>query len=132
MSVSGGTRRTTVESKLLWDALGLLRSLRYETRNSGLFYLSATHEAQRFVATLADRVASEDIWDQSAWNQESFRLSYGARRAAGVSLRVMHYLCWMNTKVLLKWWSSTRLFRQVQALGVRPAALHVVCGDANV
>ena len=44
---------------------------RYETRNSGLFYLSATHEAQRFVATLADRVASEDIWDQSAWNQAS-------------------------------------------------------------
>ena len=32
-------------------------------------------------------------------DQESFRLSYGARRAAGVSLRVMHYLCWMNTKV---------------------------------
>jgi len=99
-SVDGHTHELPVAVD---DPHGPLRSLRYETRNSGLFYLSATHESQRFVATLAARVASEDIWDQSAWNQESFRLSYGARQAAGVSLRVMHYLCWMNTKVLFKY-----------------------------
>ena len=46
--------------------------------------LSVANEAQPI---FFPQVAEEDIWDQSAWNQESFRLSYGARHAAGVSLK---------------------------------------------
>ena len=44
-------------------------------RNSGLFYLAATHEAVRLMAILAQRMASEDVWDQSAYNMEVFRAS---------------------------------------------------------
>lgn len=48
---------------------GPLRSLRYETRNSGLLYLAATFEGLRTVEILARRMAKEAVWDQSAWNQ---------------------------------------------------------------
>ena len=54
-----------------------LRSVRMVARNSGLFYLSATHEALRLMEVLAARMASEDVWDQSAYNMEIFRPSYG-------------------------------------------------------
>ena len=81
------------------DGHGPLRSLRYETRNSGLFYLSATHEALELTRILKERMASEAVWDQSAFNQETFRLAYGALAAAGVTVRVMNYLCVLNTKV---------------------------------
>lgn len=84
------------------DGHGTLRSLRYETRNSGLLYVSATHEGLRLVDILRRRLAREDVWDQSAWNQETFRLAYGALQSAAVSVRVMNYLCVLNTKVLFK------------------------------
>ena len=56
---------------------------------------------------LKDRMASEAVWDQSAWNQETFRLPYGRdRRAAGVSVRAMNYLCASQTHRL----APTRTF----------------------
>eukprot|EP00966_Prymnesium_polylepis_P201055 4658688-Prymnesium_polylepis.1 len=70
---------------------GPLRSLRYETRNSGLLYIAATVEGLRTVQILANRVASEAVWDQSAWNQETFRISYGDFEAAGATVRAMNY-----------------------------------------
>ena len=36
-----------------------------------------THEALRLMEVLAARMASEDVWDQSAYNMEIFRPSYG-------------------------------------------------------
>ena len=50
-----------------------LRSVRMVARNSGLFYLSATHEALRLMEILAARMAEEDVWDQSAYNMEVSR-----------------------------------------------------------
>lgn len=79
------------------------RSLRYETRNSGLMYIAATHEGLHTVQLLADRMAKEAVWDQSAWNQETFRAAYGSLVAAGASVRVMNYLCVLNTKVVFKY-----------------------------
>jgi len=85
------------------DVHGPMKSLRYETRNSGLFYLAATHEGLRLVTILKQRMATEAVWDQSAWNQESFRVAYGVHVAAGVTVRAMNYLCVLNTKVLFKY-----------------------------
>ena len=79
-----------------------LRSLRMVARNSGLFYLSATHEALRLMEILAARMAEEDVWDQSAYNMEIFRPAYAEHDAAGVSVRSMNYLCFCNTKLLFK------------------------------
>ena len=83
---------------------GPLRSLRYETRNSGLMYVAATAEGLRTVKILAKRMASEAVWDQSAWNQETFRAAYdGLPVVGGAYVRVMNYLCVLNTKVLFKY-----------------------------
>jgi len=80
-----------------------LRSIRMAARNSGLFYLSATHEAMRLMSILAKRMASEDVWDQSAYNMEIYRPAYGRFVSPGVSVRAMNFLCFCNTKVLFKY-----------------------------
>ena len=48
-------------------------------------------------------MASEDVWDQSAYNMEAFRPAYGRYASAGVSFRSMNYLCFVNTKLLFKY-----------------------------
>lgn len=88
---------------LAGSAHGPLRSLRLETRNSGLFYLAATNESLRLMQMLASRLGREQIWDQSAYNLETFLLAYGAAPTAGVTYRVMNYLCVLNTKVLFRY-----------------------------
>ena len=80
-----------------------LRSVRMAARNSGLFYLSATHESVRLMERLAKRMATEDVWDQSAYNMEIFRPAYGRYDAAGVSVRSMNFLCFCNTKLVFKY-----------------------------
>ena len=83
---------------------GPLRSLRYETRNSGLMYVAATVEGLRTVRILATRMSKEAVWDQSAWNQETFRVAHrGFAPVGGASVRAMNYLCVLNTKVLFKY-----------------------------
>ncbi len=79
-----------------------VRSLRLVARNSGLFYVAATNHTLRLMNTLAERVSVENVWDQSAYNQEITRLAHGGRFAAGVSVRTMNHLCFMNTKTLFK------------------------------
>jgi hypothetical protein len=64
-----------------------ISQVRLVARNSGLFYLSATHQSLRLMKTLAARVAAENVWDQSAYNQEIFRLAHGESGAPGVSVR---------------------------------------------
>lgn len=52
---------------------------------------------------LAARVSAEAVWDQSAYNQEIFRLAHGGQRAPGVSVRTMNYMCFLNTKFLFRY-----------------------------
>ena len=85
------------------EAGGELASLRLVARNSGLFYLAATRQCLRLTKILAERMAHEQVWDQSAYNMEIFRPAYGNKLAAGVSMRVMNYLCFLNTKLLFKY-----------------------------
>jgi hypothetical protein len=67
-------------------------------RNSGMFFLQATHEALAMVQRLARRMEVEGTWDQSAFNQEQFKPAHDGHLAVGVSSRVMSYLCNMNSK----------------------------------
>lgn len=96
---------------------GPLRSLRYETRNSGLFFVAATREGLRLAHTLSRRMASEAIWDQSAFNLETFQVALGSRRVAGVSVRTMSFLCVLNTKVLFKCAAAMRRLHCEPAAG---------------
>jgi len=82
---------------------GPLRYMRLVARNSGLFYVSATYEGLRLMQRLASRMAHEDVWDQSAYNQETFRLAHGEHLTPAVTFRVMNYLCFLNTKTFFKY-----------------------------
>ena len=42
---------------------------------------------------LAHRMATEDVWDQTAYNEEQFYASYGGYHSPGVTQRLMNYLC---------------------------------------
>eukprot|EP00854_Cymbomonas_tetramitiformis_P008401 gene8401-9982_t len=70
---------------------------------------------------LANRMASEDTWDQTAYNEEQFYSHFKEYYVAGVSSRVMNYLCFMNSKVLF------RFVREDPELYAkhRPVAVHV-------
>lgn len=52
---------------------------------------------------LAETMATVAVWDQSAFNMEIFRAAYGQKVTAGVSVRVMSFLCFVNTKLLFKY-----------------------------
>jgi len=84
------------------SSTGPLRSFRLVARNSGLFYVAATLNSRRLMRILAERVAAENVWDQSAYNQEIFRLAHGSSVSPGVSVRTMNYMCFLNTKFLFK------------------------------
>ena len=73
--------------------------------------------------TLASRVASESVWDQSAYNQEIFRLALGEKTSAAVSARVMSHLCFMNTKTLFK--HMRREAALIDPSRHRPVSVHV-------
>jgi hypothetical protein len=48
-------------------------SFRVFARNSGMFYLQATHESNQMMKRLARRMESEGTWDQTAYNEEQVR-----------------------------------------------------------
>jgi len=98
-----------------------LGALRVFARNSGMFYLRATHEALRMVQRLAYRMETEGVWDQTAYNEEQFYPWHDGHAAAGVSSRVMPYFCNLNSKTFF------RFVREDEALlaGLSPVSIHV-------
>ena len=44
-------------------------SYRVFARNSGMFYLQATHESNEMMKRLARRMEREGTWDQTAYNE---------------------------------------------------------------
>ena len=48
-------------------------SFRVFARNSGMFYLQATHESNQMMKRLARRMETEGTWDQTAYNEEQVR-----------------------------------------------------------
>ena len=62
------------------------------------------------------------VWDQSAWNQETFRAAYGnGYVAAAVTVRAMNYLCVLNTKVPLPADCPTTTLAQTSSLSPSPS-----------
>eukprot|EP00239_Pterosperma_sp_CCMP1384_P006753 CAMPEP_0197851992 /NCGR_PEP_ID=MMETSP1438-20131217/19411_1 /TAXON_ID=1461541 /ORGANISM="Pterosperma sp., Strain CCMP1384" /LENGTH=202 /DNA_ID=CAMNT_0043465821 /DNA_START=46 /DNA_END=654 /DNA_ORIENTATION=- len=66
-------------------------------------------------------MATESVWDQSAYNEEQFYVSHNGYTTPGVSSRVMNHLCFMNTKVLFRYVrEDPELYAKL-----RPVSVHV-------
>jgi hypothetical protein len=68
--------------------------------NSGLFYVRANANTVELMERLADRLSRQKYWDQTAFNEEIFFLSHGNVTRVPISVRVMNYWEFMNSKVL--------------------------------
>lgn len=75
---------------------------RHMAMNSGLFYLRAGPRTLDLMRRIARRVTTEHVWDQTAYNQEMFRLSNGDYVSPQVAVRVMDIDLFMNSKRLFK------------------------------
>lgn len=96
-------------------------TLRIHARNSGMFFVQATHEALGMFKRLARRMETEGTWDQSAYNQEQFHPAVGAKLSVGVTSRVMNYLCNLNSKNFFRF-----LRHDAELLhGYKPRSLHI-------
>ena len=70
--------------------------------NSGLFYLRANERTIALMNDVAGRLEKEKIWDQSAYNMGVLLPSSPGYKNSGVSVRIMDYKLFMNTKYLFK------------------------------
>lgn len=98
--------------------------LRLSARNSGLFYIRATRDSRRALAGLKARMESgTGGWDQTAYNEAMWYVAMGGAPAHGLTVRVMPYLCFMNTKTYFRYLrDKPSLLEQL-----RPVSVHVNC-----
>lgn len=75
------------------------QSTKHMNLNSGLFYVRAGAATVALMEKLAARLAQQKYWDQTAFNEEIFFLSHGETRFVPVSVRVMDYWLFQNSKV---------------------------------
>jgi hypothetical protein len=75
------------------------QSTKHMNLNSGLFYVRANENTLRLMLKLADRLSKQKYWDQTAFNEEIFFLSHGDTEFVPISVRVMDYWKFMNSKV---------------------------------
>ena len=70
--------------------------------NSGLFYLRANERTIHLMEQIMAHLQRDKMWDQSAFNYYVLRPSSPAHEGSGVSVRIMDYELFMNTKHLFK------------------------------
>ena len=98
------------------------KTFRVAALNSGMWLVMATHASARLMTTMAHRMATEpDLWDQSGYNLELWFASRDDVRVSGATVRVLHPLCFVNSKVMF------RLIRHAPGLWKEahvPVAMH--------
>jgi arabinosyltransferase len=75
------------------------QSTKHFNLNSGLFYVRANVNTVALMFKLADRLSKQKYWDQTAFNEEIFFLSHGSISFVPISVRVMDYWIFQNSKV---------------------------------
>lgn len=73
----------------------VLQSTEHLNMNSGLFWLKANVRTIGLMERIAARLAREEAWDQSVYNQEIFFLSHDDYESPHVSVRVMNIYRWV-------------------------------------
>jgi hypothetical protein len=81
------------------------------TRDHGLVYLRATHQAVQLAVRVAGRVMGLESTggggsrcgdEKVVFNEELWLPSHGAYQSVGAVTRVMNYLCWPNSKAVTR------------------------------
>ena len=68
-------------------------------RRAGLRTAGASSQAD-LLRRVAERLGRESGWDQQTFNQEAFLLSHSSYNGSKVSVRVMDYMLFANSKAL--------------------------------
>ena len=78
-------------------------TFRVAALNSGMWLVMATEASARLMTTMAHRMAHEpDLWDQSGYNLELWFNSRDDVRVSSATVRVLHPLCFVNSKVMFR------------------------------
>ena len=109
----------TVEDKSL-DWAAYTYTHRSTAWNSGLWFIQATLGGARLMQLLAHRMVTEHVWDQTAYNEEVGLPARGSHSGAMISRRAANFLCFTNSKTLLR-----RLHREPQFAGQRIVESHI-------
>jgi len=85
------------EPKMGWGAGGLY--VQYFTMNVGCAFIRPTPAAINLMQRVADRLSKAAAWDQQVFNSEAMLLSHGDYNGSKVSLRIMQFDKFVNSKV---------------------------------
>ena len=77
-------------------------AMRITAWNSGLWYARATHASLNLMSILAQRMATEDTWDQAAFGEEVARPARDDHLAAGITKRALNHWCFANSKTTFR------------------------------
>ena len=72
------------------------------TVNVGCMYVRPTARSARLMARVARKMATTKTWDQQAFNEEALLPAHGETTSGLVSVRVMDYLTFVNSKTFFK------------------------------
>lgn len=93
--------------------------------NSGLFYLRANERTIALMEHVADQLIKDKIWDQTAYNIAVLKPSSPKHKNPGVSVRIMDYELFMNSKYLFKLLRHGRGDRGSRLETAKPSMVHV-------
>eukprot|EP00241_Pyramimonas_parkeae_P005825 CAMPEP_0114251440 /NCGR_PEP_ID=MMETSP0058-20121206/15273_1 /TAXON_ID=36894 /ORGANISM="Pyramimonas parkeae, CCMP726" /LENGTH=401 /DNA_ID=CAMNT_0001365245 /DNA_START=31 /DNA_END=1236 /DNA_ORIENTATION=+ len=104
-----------------WGAGGLFSKI--FTLNVGCLYVRSTPKSIDLMNKVNHRLLHEKGWDQQVFNEEVFFLTHGDVRKAQVSVRVMDYLQFANSKTFFR--SERHHFFPGHTATMQPLMVHM-------
>ena len=92
------------------------------TINVGCMYVRPTARAAALMARVAKRLASSPGWDQQVFNEEAILPAHGETTSGLVTIRILDYMRFVNTKTFFK--SQRRAFLPGSKDMVKPVMIH--------
>lgn len=120
---SHGQLAGVTDKSMGWGAGGLYAQV--FTINVGCMYVRPTARAARLMARVAARMASEKGWDQQIFNEEAMFPAHGDSTTGLVSIRILEYTRFVNSKTFFK--SERRRFipGRLAASDALPVMVHM-------
>ena len=94
---ASGQINSVHEPKMGWGAGGLY--VQHFTMNVGCAFIRPTPPAIDLMQRVAERLSRAAAWDQQVFNSEAMLLSHGDYNGSKVSLRIMQFETFVNSKV---------------------------------
>lgn len=105
-----------------WGAGGLY--VQHFTLNVGCAFFRPTARAIDLMQRVADSLSLKPGWDQQVFNSEAFMLSHGTYNGSKVSVRVMQYDQWINSKTFF-FSERSRFFPGSRSKAPLPVMVHM-------